>query len=74
MALTESLQAQAIRELASNECAACGKFKNRNNSFCKTCFYTLSAVERNSLYTTFADGYAEIYDELKTKLRSEATR
>ncbi len=71
MALTESLTAQAIRELNATDCAACGNNKNRAQSFCRRCYFSLSPAERISLYNTFSEGYASIYDELKTKLRAE---
>ena len=71
MALTESLQAQAMRELSETSCAACGREKNRGQSFCKSCYFFLSAAERASLYKPVSEGYAEIYDSLKTKLLAE---
>ena len=73
MALTESLKAQALRELISYVCAACGRDKNRGQSFCKSCYFFLTPDERASLYEPMSNGYAEIYDELKTKLRAERT-
>ena len=71
MALTESLQ--ALRELNESVCAACGRDKNRGQSFCKPCYFFLTPDERASLYEPMSNGYAEIYDELKTKLRAERT-
>lgn len=72
MALTESLTAQALRELNERLCAVCGSEKDKGKSFCPKCYFSLNGKERRSLYTPFTSGYAEIYDELKTKLKAEA--
>lgn len=71
MPLSESLRAQAIRELNDTTCAACGERKQAKRSFCLDCFKKLTHAEQRSLYQTFSEGYAQIYDEIKTKLRAE---
>ena len=71
MPLSESLRMQAMRELTETLCAACGKEKKKNQSFCHRCYFSLTPDERQSLYTSYPE-YASIYDELKTKLRAEA--
>ena len=71
MALSESLQAQAVRELADTKCPVCETPKRRGHSFCSKCFFSLDAGTRQSLYATMAEGYPSIYDEAKTRLIAE---
>ncbi|MCI0626023.1 MAG: DUF2797 domain-containing protein [Acidobacteria bacterium] len=72
MALTESLQQQALRELGETVCPNCGAGKKRGHSFCWPCFRTLPEGMRKRLYSTFSEGYPNIYDEAKQWLKIEA--
>lgn len=72
MALTESLQQQALRELGEMTCPNCGEPKGRGKSFCGPCYFTLPEPMRRTLYKPFSEGYAEAYAEAKQWLRVEA--
>jgi hypothetical protein len=74
MGLSESLQAQAIRELGEEKCAVCGFTKKRRHSFCPACYAALPARMKKALYTPSSEGYASIYDEAKDWLRFEGER
>ena len=69
MTLSESLNAQALRELGEAKCAACGAAKNPKQSFCRTCYFKLPQAMRLKLYKTFSEGYGTNYDEAKEWLR-----
>jgi len=71
MALTESLQAQAIRELGEMTCQGCGGAKLRKHSFCGRCYMALPERMRRSLYSTLSENYANNYDDAKTWLKVE---
>ncbi len=73
MALSESLQQQALRELGSQSCV-CGNEKKKGESFCRQCYFGLPKGLRNRLYRTFSEGYPEIYDEAKDWLRENTSR
>ena len=70
MSETRSLRQQAREELRSETCV-CGRKKAYGHSFCGGCYHALPAGKQRALYTTFADGYAEIYDEAKELLKAE---
>ncbi len=70
MPLSESLEQQALRELKSENCAACERPKESGQSFCKSCYFSLPPRTRNALYAAMSDGYASIYDEAKEDLRT----
>jgi predicted amidophosphoribosyltransferase len=67
MPLSESLQAQAFRELAEMTCAHCGKRKERGQSFCRVCYFHLPPDMRRKLYSR--DEYPNNYDDAKQYLR-----
>ena len=71
--MTESLTMTAIRELGDVRCA-CGAEKQRNQSFCRGCYFALPAATRSKLYAAFSQGYAEVYDEAKDWLRTYTAR
>lgn len=73
MALTESLKAQAERELHETRCA-CGAAKERGKSFCWGCYVPLRFDLKRGLTRSLNDGYAEAYDEAKDFLRIETDR
>jgi predicted amidophosphoribosyltransferase len=70
MALTESLKAQALRELTETICAGCGAEKKKGQAFCTKCFFSLDADVRSKLYATFSEGYASNYDDAKMALKA----
>lgn len=74
MALTESLQRQAIRELGEKSCAVCGGEKKPNQSFCKPCYFSLPPRMRQALYSPLGENYASSYDAAKDYLRIETDR
>jgi hypothetical protein len=74
MPLSESLNAQALRELRETKCAVCGAAKKSGESFCKACYFTLPGVKRRALYAPMSDGYGTIYDEAKAWLKIEGGR
>ena len=70
--LSESLNSQAIRELAETRCPNnCGNSKKRGHSFCGPCFFALPAQMQHDLYKTVSEGYGQIYDEAKQWLKIE---
>lgn len=71
MPLSESLGAQALRELHEPTCPNCGKAKLCSRSFCSPCYYRLPEAMRKALYHTFGRGYSNSYDEAKTYLKGE---
>jgi len=70
MALTESLNQIAVRELADPFCF-CGASKEPNKSFCRRCFFLLPAKLQRGLYKMLSEGYAQNYDSCKDWLRIE---
>jgi predicted amidophosphoribosyltransferase len=68
--LSESLNAQALRELKETTCAGCGEPKKSGESFCRACYFSLTPKQRSSLYTLMSNGYAQIYDEIKSELKA----
>lgn len=66
--MSESLEHQAVRELAGEQCE-CGGMKRKMQSFCSRCYFKLSKKTQRALYTPFSEGYAEIYDRAKEELR-----
>lgn len=59
-------RASLLRELAGTQCQ-CGKKKQARQTFCRACYFTLSATQRQSLYRRFGEGYEEAYaDAIKT--------
>lgn len=74
MPLSESLDAQALRELGETICAGCGKPKARGRSFCAKCYFALPPNIRQSLYRTFGRGYSQAYDSAKDWLRIETAK
>lgn len=62
----ECLLVRPYDDLDSVHCAACGKRKQRRQSFCRTCFYSLTPQLRSKLYNPA--GYAETYTEAKDLL------
>jgi predicted amidophosphoribosyltransferase len=71
MALSESPQRQALRELGESVCAACQSAKKPKQSFCPRCYYTLPEEMRTALYRRFGSGYESAYDDAKDWLRQE---
>ena len=71
MTISESPQRQALRELASDECAVCQNRKNPKQSFCVRCYYDLPYEMRAELYRRFGGGYEEAYDAAKSFLLEE---
>lgn len=71
MPLSESLDAQALRELGETTCAGCGKHKERGRSFCLPCYKRLPANMRQTLYRSFGSGYSTAYDEAKEWLKTQ---
>jgi hypothetical protein len=71
MALSESLDQQALRELGEETCPSCGDRKKRGRSFCGPCFFSLPDAMREALNRDFRHGYSTAYDEAKTWLKVE---
>jgi hypothetical protein len=71
MALSESLQARAYRELGEEVCW-CGEKKNKGKSFCRRCYFSLPVKMQIALYC--AEGYANTYDDAKEWLRINTDR
>lgn len=61
---------QALAELKSSACQACGKPKKSMQSFCRSCYYKLPEYDRNTLYTHISGGYAGIYERCKAMLEN----
>jgi hypothetical protein len=72
MALSESLNAQALRELKEIKCAGCGNRKACGNSFCLPCYKKLPLWLQREMYKTFSEGYGEAYSEAKDHLRENS--
>jgi len=73
MPLSESLKAQAVRELRETRCV-CGAGKTSGHSFCFACYAALDTEHRRGLLRTFSEDYASAYDEAKDFLRIETDR
>lgn len=71
MTFSESLVAQAYRELGETKCAACGKSKEPKKSFCASCYFSLPKQMQKSLYSVQPSQYASNYDAAKDWLRLE---
>lgn len=69
MPLSESLDAQALRELNEIVCAGCGKAKGHGRSFCQKCYFKLPPNMRQALYKSFGSGYSSAYDAAKEWLK-----
>lgn len=71
MPLSESLNAQALRELGEIKCPApgCANRKSAKKSFCGPCFFRLPAQMQHDLYRSFGDGYVIAFNEAKDWLR-----
>lgn len=50
-----------VDELSGDTCQ-CGKPKQRMNTFCRSCYYSLSPAQRKALYHRIGEGYEEAYD------------
>ena len=74
MTLSESLTAQAIRELYDRRCANCGCTKKSGESFCHGCYFALPATMRPLLYRPMSEGYPEFYAEAKEWLAVNKVR
>ena len=56
-----------IESLISEVCPACGKPKVARQTFCRKCYYTLSADQRKALYNRVGEGYeAAMVDAFNT--------
>lgn len=69
MPLSESLDAQALRELHEPTCPNCGGVKAKGRSFCGPCYGRLSEEMRKALYRNFGAGYSAAYDDAKKWLK-----
>lgn len=58
-----------LDELESVTCSVCGKKKQRNHTFCKSCYYHLPPLMRLALYRRLNDGYEEAVDAAKEYLK-----
>lgn len=67
--LSESLNAQAIRELGETKCPHCGLTKSRKQSFCRVCYHRLPNELRMKLYRAFGDGYVDAWVAAKDWLK-----
>lgn len=67
MPLSESLNAQALRELGEEVCSApinggkCGRPKKSKQTFCIRCYTRLPLAMRTQLYRSFARGYVDAW-------------
>ncbi len=69
----ESLEQEALRILGSTTCV-CGSAKERGDSFCRKCYFSLTPSLRGKLYAPLSDGYASMWDEARDYLRTETDR
>lgn len=58
-----------LDELSRDTCD-CGAGKERNQTFCKRCYFKLPWEMRPRLYKKMGHGYEEAVDEAKEVLRS----
>lgn len=58
----------AVRELSGDRCC-CGRKKAKDQTFCRGCYFTLSAELQRALYRRIGHGYIEAYDASKAALR-----
>jgi hypothetical protein len=56
---------EAMTELSSEECPACGKKKKRRQSFCRACYWALPTELQDALRKHVQDGYVKAYREAK---------
>lgn len=52
---------EAIRELVSTTCKACGGSKPRGRSHCRRCYHVLPKAMQWALYRKVGHGYEEAY-------------
>jgi hypothetical protein len=71
MSLSESPDLQAQRELRETVCAVCGRTKRAGNSFCTSCYMTLSDEMKDGLKRRFRAGYESAYWAAKDWLIEE---
>jgi len=74
MAMPESLQQEALRNLTESEVCVCGSHKRKKMSFCYECYMALPWNLRRGLYKTISEGYAIAWDEARTYLQAETDR
>ena len=60
---------ELIAELQGTACR-CGSTKRPKQTFCHTCYYSLSADTRRALYRRVGEGYEEAYDEAIRELEA----
>lgn len=73
MPLSESLIAQARREVSESLCPVCKTFKEPGKPLCRVCYFSLPPRKRTLLDTTGSE-FAVSYDEIKEFLRIEMDR
>jgi len=63
-----------IESLAGKLCPVCKGEKQRAQSFCYRCFYTLPKTMRQALYSRVGEGYEQAHDAAMFQLRAEPFR
>jgi len=69
MALSESLEAQTRREVASIVCPVCQREKRSGQPLCARCYHVLSGGLKKELNTLTGLDYACAFDESKDFVR-----
>lgn len=59
-----------MRDFLSTVCSICTGQKQKNQSFCRNCFYRLPEEMRRSLYKRFGMGYEQAFEAAQAFLRS----
>lgn len=60
---------EIIRELSGTTCH-CGATKEKNQTFCKRCYFALEPGQRRALYRRVGNGYEQAYDAAVEALES----